>query len=303
MTDPEGLRCDACSARFAIRDGIAIFAQGDPFYDTYVEEHVPFAPDPPRWKGALLRVLPFWSWREWRFFRTHLQPGLAVLDVGCGRGKAWFTGEGRFVAGVDPCWPVLPECAAHYDLVAQASIGALPFRDATFDLVVTSHVLGHVPGDEKDVALAEVARVLRPGGAFVSVIETDSTHPRVLAAKVDEELYRINFIETDGHVGLEPVSALLERLARHGLRPTDVRKMESGVLHLRMYAKYFGTGYPERDAGIRRRIRAWDRLQRRRLLMLGYEVAMGGYHRFVEQRTTPADHAMFVMVRAVRRPA
>ena len=118
-----------CGAAFAVRDSIPIFASGDPFYDTYVEEHVPFAAGPPAWKAAVLRVLPYWSWREWRFFRSHLEPGQVVLDVGCGRGKAWFTGDGRFVAGVDPCWPVLQECAAHYDLVAQASIAALPFPE------------------------------------------------------------------------------------------------------------------------------------------------------------------------------
>jgi ubiquinone/menaquinone biosynthesis C-methylase UbiE len=278
-----------------------VFAEGDPFYDAYVEEHVPFSPEPPRWKAIVLRVLPFWSWREWRFFHAALPPGARVLDVGCGRGKAWFTGEGRFVAGVDPCWPVLPECATSYDLVAQAAVTELPFADETFDAVVTSHVLGHVPAGDKDTAVAEVARVLRPGGVFASVVETDSAHPRVLAAKRDPALYQRNFVDTDGHVGLEPATALVRRLHRHGLETTQLRRMESGVFHLRMFPKYFGIGYPERDAGIRRRIRLWEWLQRRATLLLGYEVLMGTYHSLVEQRTRPLDHAMFVMVKATKR--
>ena len=297
------LRCPECGVAFALRDSIPVFASGDPFYDRYVEEHVPYAPDPPPWKAAILRVLPYWSWREWRFFRSQLGRAQAVLDVGCGRGKAWFTGDGRFVAGVDPCWPVLTECAGHYDLVAQASIVALPFCDESFDCVVTSHVLGHVPFEEKDAALAEVARVLRPGGAFVAIVETDSAHPRVLEAKRDPELYRANFVETDGHVGLEPAGDVIARLGRHGLRTTDIRKMESGVLHLRIYPKYFGKGYPERDPAIRRRIAAWGRLERRPVLMFGYEVAMGIYHRLVEQRTTPLGNAMFVALKAEKTAA
>ena len=297
---PDGASCPGCRASWPVRDGLVVFAVGDPFYDAYVEEHVPFSPEPPPWKGRILRFLPFWSWREWRFFRDHVGQATRVLDIGCGRGKEWFVGGGRFVAGVDPCWAVLPECARHYDLVAQASIDELPFTDGAFDCVVTSHVLGHVPPTEKDGALAEVARVLRPGGTFVSVIETDSSHPRVARAKSDPDLYRVNFVETDGHVGLEAASAVVGRLERHGLHTTDVRKMESGVLHLRMYAKYFSVGYPDSDAGIRRRIALWRRLQRRPLLMLGYEVAMGSYHRLVEQRTTPLDDAMFVMLRAVK---
>jgi SAM-dependent methyltransferase len=298
----DAVRCAGCGATYPLREGIPVFASGDPFYDAYVEEHVPFSPSPPGWKAAILAVLPYWSWREWRFFRRHVPPGARVLDIGCGRGKAWFTGEGRVVAGVDPCWPVLPECAGHYDVVAQASIVALPFADDSFDCAVTSHVLGHVPADEKGPALSEVARVLAPGGCFVSIVETDSSHPRVLWAKRDADLYRRNFVETDGHVGLEPAPEVIRRLAAHGLHVTDVRCMESGVLHLRMYPKYFGVGYPALDPAIGRRIRAWRRLTRSRVAMGAYEVVMGAYHHLVEQRTRPLDHAMFIAVRAEKRP-
>ena len=94
---------------------------------------------------------------------------------------------------------------------------------------------------------------------------------------------------------------IVARLARHGLVTSDIHKLESGAFHLRFYPKYFGIGYPERDAGIRRRIAAWRRLERHPVLMFGYEVAMGSYHRFVEQRTTALANAMFVAIRADKR--
>jgi len=50
--------------------------------------------------------------------------------------------------------------------VTQSGIGALPFDDASFDLVIAAHVLEHLP--EPGAALAEMRRVLRPGGWVVT---------------------------------------------------------------------------------------------------------------------------------------
>jgi ubiquinone/menaquinone biosynthesis C-methylase UbiE len=47
-----------------------------------------------------------------------------------------------------------------------ASVEALPFPDGSFDVVVSNGVLNLVP--DKDLALREIARVLRPGGRFAA---------------------------------------------------------------------------------------------------------------------------------------
>lgn len=301
LVDPSRLACTACGASYRVEDGIPAFCASEDFYEEYLDEHCPYVEDPPVWKAAILRAVPYLSWREWRFFVRHLEPRGAVLDLGCARGKEWFTRRATFVAGVDPTRSVLTDCARHYDVVAQAEITALPFPSESFDYVVTSHVIGHIPFEHKDAAFAEIARVLKPGGRSLNIIETDSRHPFARLGKSDPELYRRNFIETDGHVGLELPSALLARFRRHGFDIERVSKMESGFIHLRYYGKYLGHGYPERHAHVRRRIRAWNWLSARPVPLAVYEVLVGTYHRAIEQWRTPLDNAMFVAVSAIKR--
>ena len=79
---------------------------------------------------------------------------------------------------------------------------SLPFADASFDYVVSLDVLGHVTMEEKDAVLAEIKRVLRPGGVTMHGIEcTDRSAQKSYDEMDAEELRR--FIEVDGHVGLE----------------------------------------------------------------------------------------------------
>jgi SAM-dependent methyltransferase len=51
---------------------------------------------------------------------------------------------------------------APHDVSVRADIGAIPFRDGAFELIICCHVLEHLPRDGP--ALAEIARVLAPGG-------------------------------------------------------------------------------------------------------------------------------------------
>jgi 2-polyprenyl-6-hydroxyphenyl methylase/3-demethylubiquinone-9 3-methyltransferase len=98
--------------------------------------------------------------------------GRAALDVGCGGGllAEEVARLGLAVTGVDPSAPSLAVARDHaaesgVDIRYVRGTGeALPFGDASFDVVFCCDVLEHVASVEATVA--EIARVLRPGGVF-----------------------------------------------------------------------------------------------------------------------------------------
>lgn len=96
--------------------------------------------------------------------------GLRVLEIGCGAGGMLgpLARYGR-VQGMDIDLEYLAYCRQRgFDHLLCGSGHDLPFRDASFDLIALFDTLEHIPDEKK--ALAEVRRVLRPGGTvFLSV--------------------------------------------------------------------------------------------------------------------------------------
>jgi SAM-dependent methyltransferase len=93
---------------------------------------------------------------------------LNILDAGCGTGgnSAHLRAYGR-VTGVDFSADALRFAAERPGLrLARASVEALPFADASFDLVLSNDVLCHLGVASDAVAVREFARVLRPGGVL-----------------------------------------------------------------------------------------------------------------------------------------
>ena len=90
-----------------------------------------------------------------------------VLDVGCGDGQVsrLAAGLGAQVVGIDPTWNCVSVANQRGGGVfARAAAAQLPFADATFDAVVACLVFEHIR--DVDAAIAEVGRVLQPGGRF-----------------------------------------------------------------------------------------------------------------------------------------
>jgi SAM-dependent methyltransferase len=94
-----------------------------------------------------------------------------VLDLACGvgYGTAYLAGVARRVVGVDVSEDAIDYARGRYDApnveYAVADAAALPFEAASFDTVCSFETLEHLP--DRNAYLAEVVRVLRPGGAYL----------------------------------------------------------------------------------------------------------------------------------------
>jgi len=109
---------------------------------------------------------------------ARLQPGDQVLDVGCGTGTLALdvqrgVGSTGRVVGIDPGQEQIARArakAARRDVPIEFQIGVieqLAFPDQTFDVVLSTLMMHHLPASLKAQGLAEIARVLKPGGRLV----------------------------------------------------------------------------------------------------------------------------------------
>ena len=135
-----------------------------------------------RWYDLFGRVISFGRDKAIREKLIELAapaPGEKVLDVGCGTGTLALglkssagTGEVHSIDASPEMIEVAREkvAKAGSDIDFQvALIEAIPFPDATFDLVTSSLTLHHLPDDLKRTGLDEIRRVLRPGGRFMAM--------------------------------------------------------------------------------------------------------------------------------------
>ncbi len=127
-----------------------------------------------------------------------------VLEVGCGWGELaeWIAREtGAEVVATDLSERMV-ELARERGLDARvADVQRLPFADAVFDVVVAAWMLYHVPDLERGIA--EIARVLRPGGRLVAVTNS-STHLIELRELVGSGPSSISFSRENGERFLQP---------------------------------------------------------------------------------------------------
>lgn len=164
-----------------------------------------------------------------RYDRLGLRAGEHVLDLGCGGGRHAFEAarRGAHVAAADLDLAELKDVRQLFDAMAEdgelasggsgSAVGGdalrLPFADATFDRVIASEVMEHIPDDV--AAAAELARVLRPGGT-IAVTVPAWLPERVCWAITDT--YHAPHVP-GGHVRIYTEAKLAERLREAGLHP------------------------------------------------------------------------------------
>ena len=165
-----------------------------------------------------------------------LQGARRVLDIGCGEGQVSRLAVGlgaERVVGIDPTMAQLAVAVERGGgpAFARGEATSLPFPDASFDAVVVCLVFEHIL-DHK-TAIAEIARVLEPGGRFVFLLN----HPLLQAPKSgwvidhinDEQYWRVGeyLVEdvTMEELGIgvklpfvhRPLSRYINTMSDHGL--------------------------------------------------------------------------------------
>lgn len=162
-----------------------------------------------------------------RYETLRLQRGESLLDMGCGFGRHAYAAArlGAKVvaldAGADEVVGVMNTATAMIEAgelplgapidAVRGDAFALPFADGTFDRIIASEILEHLPTDT--VAMDELARVLKPGGTIA--ITVPRFGPELINWALSDEYHGVE----GGHVRIYRRSVLLERLTGTGLRP------------------------------------------------------------------------------------
>ncbi len=211
--------------------------------------------------------------------RAAIVPGTTVLDVGCGGGRHTFAclKAGAHVVSLDAKRSEIDGVAAmvgamraagelppgtRHDGVA-ADVTQLPFANSSFDRVIASEVLEHVVDD--GAALAELARVLRPGG--LAALSAPATGPERLNWAVSAAYHEVE----GGHVRIYRKRELVARCAAAGL--VVVGSHHAHALHSPYWLLRCAVGIEREDhplVAAYHRLLVWD-IERRPLVLRAAE--------------------------------
>jgi SAM-dependent methyltransferase len=155
------------------------------------------------------------------FDRLGVRSGELVLDLGCGAGRHSFEAQlrGAHVVAVDLDDAVLKDVNEMMKGIGPSgscTVGdalRLPFADDSFDRIIASEVLEHIPEDS--TAMAEISRVLKPGGTVAVTV------PRYWPEGVCWMLSKEYHSNEGGHVRIYRRSQLQGRLEGAGLAGYD----------------------------------------------------------------------------------
>jgi len=181
------------------------------------------------------------------------QPGEHILDLGCGDGQLTqrLAATGAKIQGVDASPHMIAAARGRGVAVDEARAESLPYGDGVFDAVFSNAALHWVRG--QDAMLAEVHRVLRPGGRFVAEMGGHGNVAAILVA-LTAVLARYGQSDLEKEVNYYPTpEAYTKRLERAGFaverielipRPTPLA--EGGVADwLRTFRRGVLDGLPE----------------------------------------------------------
>jgi SAM-dependent methyltransferase len=254
--------------------------------------------------GLQLRDMPYFRAVlravEARFYQDYpLTP--PVLDLGCGDGHFATIAFGeKLDAGVDPWTAPLREAAQRgaYRLAMQAMGNRIPFAEATFASAVSNSVLEHIP--DVDSVLAEMGRVVRPGGLFLFCVPNHNFLTNLSISNFLDRTglkslgnaYRRFFNRISRHQHCDAPEVWKNRLEKSGFR---IEKwwhyFSPSALHVLEWGHYFGLPslVSKKLSGRWVLVRAsWNLVLTRKIVKAAYEEASeqakGSYTFYVARR-------------------
>jgi SAM-dependent methyltransferase len=205
------------------------------------------------------------------FDRLGIGPSTTVIDVGCGAGRHAFEAYRRGadvvafdraeseLRSVDTILRAMAEAGeAPATASAEVVLGdalSLPYADETFDCVIASEILEHIPQD--DAAITELIRVLRIGGTLVVSV------PRWLPEQVCWLLSDEYHSNEGGHVRIYRASELRDKITSGGMELTHTH--HAHALHSPFWWLKCAVGVSNTDhpaVGAYHKVLVWDLMRR-----------------------------------------
>jgi SAM-dependent methyltransferase len=211
------------------------------------------------------------------FDRLGIGPSTMVIDVGCGAGRHAFEAyrlgadvvafdrDESELRSVDTILQAMAE-AGEVPATASAKVVlgdalSLPYADKTFDCVIASEILEHIPQD--DAAIAELIRVLRVGGTLVVTV------PRWLPERVCWLLSDEYHSNEGGHVRIYRASELRDKITSGGMELTHAH--HAHALHSPFWWLKCAVGVSNTDHPVvaaYHKLLVWDLMRRPKITQL-----------------------------------
>lgn len=169
-------------------------------------------------RGPVAKLLRQFIWfGYYHLIERWVAAGGRILDVGCGGGTVWLAKRYQ-TTGLDACDDSVQACQQVYREAMSGDICQAPFLSESFDAVVSKFVLEHLPEEAGGQALAEIMRILKPGGYLVSLCDLECDHPQLAwVRRYYPATYHQLYVLDPGHVGLRRAEQWKELIKATGL--------------------------------------------------------------------------------------